>query len=60
MQCLRCGTELKVLADEEEIQLGHHSFLFGDLSNLLSGSLNVKIYICPNCKKLEFYYIDEM
>ena len=41
---------------DEEIQLGRQSFLLGSLSNLLSGSLNVKIYVCPNCKKLEFFY----
>ena len=40
----------------EEIQLGHHSFLFGDLSNLLSGSLNADIYVCPQCGKLELFY----
>ena len=58
MKCLRCQTEMEHLSDEE-IQLGHHSFVFGALSNLLSGSLNVKIYCCPACKKLEFYYEEE-
>ena len=55
MQCLRCQTEMEHLSDEE-IQLGRQSFLLGSLSNLLSGALNVKIYVCPNCKKLEFFY----
>lgn len=58
MQCLRCETEMRHLSDEE-IQLGHHSFFFGDLSNLLSGSLDVKIFLCPNCKKLEFFYEED-
>ena len=40
----------------EEIQLGHESFLLGSLSNLLSGSINVDIYKCPECDKLEFFY----
>ena len=55
MQCLRCQTEMEFLSDEE-IQLGHQSFVLGSLSNLLSGSLNVKIFVCPACKKLEFFY----
>ena len=55
MQCLRCQAEMEQLSDAE-IQLGHQSFLLGSLSNLLSGSLDVKIYVCPDCKKLEFFY----
>ena len=55
MQCLRCGEEMKHLSDEE-IQLGRHSLIFGDLSNLLSGSLIVRVYVCPKCKKIEFFY----
>ncbi|MEA5153125.1 MAG: hypothetical protein VB039_11075 [Oscillospiraceae bacterium] len=55
MQCLRCGEEMKHLSDEE-IQLGRHSLIFGDLSNLLSGSLPVRVYVCSKCKKLEFFY----
>jgi len=58
MQCLRCQTEMEHLSDEE-IQLGHQSFLLGSLSNLLSGALKVKIYVCPNCKKLEFFYVKD-
>ena len=27
----------------------------GDLPNLLAGALEVDIYVCPNCRKLEFY-----
>ncbi len=58
MQCLRCNTQMEHMSDEE-IQLGRHSLLFGDLSNLLSGALNVRIYVCPKCKKMEFFYMDK-
>ena len=51
MNCLRCNTPMKDYG-RRDIQLGRHSFLFGDIDNLLSGSLEVKIYICPNCKKI--------
>ena len=53
--CLRCGAKMENIGNEE-IQLGHESFLLGSLSNLLSGSINVDIYKCPECDKLEFFY----
>ena len=55
MDCLRCGAVMESMG-EQEIQLGHHSFIFGDLSNLLSGSLDAEIFVCPQCKKLELFY----
>ena len=57
MNCLRCNTPMKD-DGRRDIQLGRHSFLFGDIDNLLSGSLEVKIYICPNCKKIELFESD--
>lgn len=59
MKCLRCGEEMKSLG-EQELQLGHHSFFFGDLSNLLSGSLDAEVFVCPSCKKLELFYTGEL
>lgn len=48
------------LASREKIQLGETGLLFRDLSHLIFGTLDVEIYICPECKKLEFYsYTDE-
>ena len=55
LNCLRCGAKMDFMGNED-IQLGHHSFLFGDLSNLLSGSLSADIYVCPQCKKIELFY----
>ena len=52
--CLRCGTAMKFVK-KENIQLGETGILFRDLSHLLSGSLGVDIYVCPKCKKLEFF-----
>jgi len=40
----------------EKIQLGQTGWILGDLSNLISGALEVEIYICKNCGKIEFYY----
>ena len=54
MDCLRCGTPMRYRG-AEEIQLGKESLFFGSLSNLLSGALNVVVYECPHCGKLEFF-----
>ena len=58
INCLRCGAEMKFVG-KERIQLGETGFFFRDLSHLLSGSLGVDIYVCPECKKLEFFASDE-
>lgn len=54
MNCLRCGEAMQYLA-QERIQLGKTGWILGDLPNLLAGALNVHIYVCPACGKLEFY-----
>ena len=54
IRCLHCDTEMENIG-QETLQLGQTSFLFGHLSNLLSGGLNVQIWRCPSCGKLEFF-----
>jgi hypothetical protein len=39
----------------EKLQLGKTGWVLGDLPNLLSGALEVKIFVCPKCRKLEFF-----
>ena len=39
----------------EKIQLGETGLLFRDLSHLLSGAMSVDIYVCPRCKRMEFF-----
>jgi hypothetical protein len=39
----------------EQLQLGQTGWILGDLPNLLAGSLDVQIDLCPNCRKLEFF-----
>ena len=53
-KCLRCGTEMKD-AGKETIQIGQTSWLLGDLPNLLAGSLDVHIWFCPTCGKIELF-----
>lgn len=57
MTCLRCGTAMEFLK-VERLQLGKASFLMGELPNLLAGALEVEIYICPGCRKMEFFGTD--
>lgn len=52
--CLRCGETMEFLV-REQLQLGKTGWLLGDLPNLLAGALEVNIYVCPVCRKLEFY-----
>lgn len=54
MTCLRCESEM-AYAGREKLQLGKTGWVLGDLPNLLAGALEVDIYICPKCGKLEFF-----
>lgn len=58
LTCSHCDTEMRFLTGER-LQLGKTGWILGDLPNLLSGALDVDIYICPNCRKLEFFASDE-
>jgi len=39
----------------EHVQLGKTTFLGGDWSNLWAGALDVAIFACPECGKLELF-----
>lgn len=56
--CLRCHTDMRYIG-REAIQLGRTGWLLGDLPNLLAGALDVNIYICPKCGKMEFFNASE-
>lgn len=57
IECLRCGVQMSHIK-MEKIQLGQTGWILGDLSNLLAGAMEVDIYSCPECKKLEFFLAD--
>ena len=57
LSCLRCGGQMQFLA-REQIQLGKTGWILGDLPNLFAGALEAEIFVCPNCRKLEFYAAD--
>ena len=54
MTCSHCGDRMRY-ARCEKLQLGKTGWILGDLPNLLAGALEVDIYLCPGCGKLEFF-----
>jgi len=58
MQCLRCKGIMRNMG-VYEFQLGSYGFLTGGLSNLVSGALVLNLYVCSECKKVEFFHQDE-
>lgn len=54
MKCLRCHADM-VYVRTEKFQLGETGWFFGDLSNLLAGSMELSLYSCPQCGKVEFF-----
>ena len=57
LTCLRCGGPM-IQKVRTELQLGEYGFLTGHLGNLMSGSLPVDVWVCPTCRKLEFFLPD--
>ena len=57
MTCLRCQHKMNHIR-KEKLQLGQTGWLLGDLPNLLAGAIEVDIYACPHCGKLEFFSAD--
>jgi len=54
LNCLRCGCEMEFML-RENIQLGKTGWLTGDWGNLLAGALDVAVFSCPECGKLELF-----
>ena len=58
ISCLRCEQKMKHIGTEK-IQLGQTGWILGDLPNLLSGAMEVDIYSCPECRKVEFFLAND-
>lgn len=59
LKCLRCGGAMEAVK-REYLQLGRTGWISGSLSNLLAGGLDVVIWACPGCGKLEFFSAEEL
>ena len=52
--CGNCRTHLQFLK-REKLQLGQTGWVLGDLPNLWAGAQELEFWVCPACRKLEFY-----
>ncbi|MBQ9647820.1 MAG: hypothetical protein IJV43_05605 [Oscillospiraceae bacterium] len=57
--CPRCDTPMRHMSTEY-LQLGKMNPLIGAWPNLFAGGLKAEIQVCPNCRKLEFFYAGEL
>jgi ssDNA-binding Zn-finger/Zn-ribbon topoisomerase 1 len=55
LECLRCGNSM-IFIKGEKLQLGGTGLLLGRFPSLVSDALEVDIYFCSECGKLEFYH----
>ena len=58
LKCLRCGHAMD-FAGREKLQLGQTGWILGDLPNLIAGAMELEIYFCPQCGKVEFFTPEE-
>ena len=54
LQCLRCGAKMK-FGMQQKFQLGQTGFLLGDWPNILAGALELEVWFCTDCGKVEFF-----
>ena len=54
LKCLRCGTEMNSLG-REKVQLGEYGPFLGHISNLMAGAMELDLFACPKCGKVEFF-----
>ena len=54
LNCLRCSAGMQFIK-REKFQLGQTGWVLGDLPNLFAGAMEIEIYVCPKCGKLEFF-----
>ena len=59
IDCLRCSRQMNHIRTEK-LQLGQTGWILGDLPNLFAGSMEVDIYSCPKCRKLEFFLAEDI
>lgn len=57
LNCLRCGGDMK-FGLRQHFQMGKAGFFSGDWPHLLAGALELDVYFCPDCGKVEFFTPD--
>ena len=56
--CPYCRTEMIFYA-HQPIQLGKTGWVLGDLPNLVAGAMKTDIFVCPDCRRIEFFLAEE-
>ena len=54
LKCLRCGADLR-FGMQQKFQMGEAGFLTGDWPHILAGALELEVWFCPDCGKVEFF-----
>jgi len=54
LKCLRCQARMHFV-ERETFQLGQAGWILGDLPHLIKGGMELDIYACPDCGKVEFF-----
>ena len=54
-RCGNCGHRMEYVKSEQ-MQLGKYSGILGNWPNWIAGALDVEIWSCPSCRKLDFYW----
>ena len=54
LKCLRCGARMN-FAMQQKFQMGEAGFLTGDWPHIMAGALELEVYFCPECGKVEFF-----
>ena len=57
-RCPNCGGGMKFVR-REDVQLGRAGILSGVWPNIWAGALDVELWGCPSCRKLDFYWSGE-
>lgn len=52
--CSHCQVEL-LSQGNVTLQMGNANVLFPNMSNIMAGSLELELKVCPQCGKVEFY-----
>ena len=54
LKCLRCGEDM-LFVRREDFQLGRTGWILGDWPNLLAGAMELDVYACKGCGKVELF-----
>ena len=54
LRCLRCGAGMK-FGMQQKFQMGQAGLFAGDWPHILAGALELEVWFCPGCGKVEFF-----